>query len=44
MTGIVGIMNVNQEPLDLDHMKNLMNAFRHFPADNRKLWQKDVCS
>ncbi|MBZ5749685.1 asparagine synthase-related protein [Metabacillus rhizolycopersici] len=41
MSAIVGITNSNQEPIDLDHMKNLMNAFNHYPADDRKSWQKD---
>lgn len=41
MSAIVGITNSNQEPIDIDEMKNLMNAFSHYPADDRKSWQKD---
>lgn len=41
MSAIVGITNSNQESIDIDEMKNLMNAFSHYPADDRKSWQKD---
>jgi asparagine synthase (glutamine-hydrolysing) len=41
MSAIIGITNFNQEPLDLNHTKNLLNAYQHYPADDICSWQEE---
>lgn len=41
MSAIVGIYQLNKEPISNEHGINLMNALKKFPADDAQTWQKE---
>ncbi|WP_079505341.1 asparagine synthase-related protein [Mesobacillus jeotgali] len=41
MSAIAGILNLNHDPINPEHMEGLMNSFQKFPADKVDSWTKD---
>jgi asparagine synthase (glutamine-hydrolysing) len=41
MSAIAGILNLNQDPINPEHIEGLMNPFQEFPADKVDGWTKD---
>jgi asparagine synthase (glutamine-hydrolysing) len=41
MSAIAGILHLNQDPINPEHIEGLMNTFRKFPADKVDGWTKD---
>lgn len=41
MSAIVGIYQLNKEPIPCAHSINLMNALQKFPADDARTWQEE---
>lgn len=41
MSAIVGIYQTNEEPINPDHSKGLMQSLQQFPADDIQVWQKE---
>jgi len=41
MSAILGFINFNQDLLEGEYCKNLMNALQQFPADNINTWQNN---
>ncbi|MBT2686219.1 asparagine synthase-related protein [Bacillus sp. ISL-37] len=40
MSAVAGILHLNQDPINPDHVEGLMNTFQKFPADKVKSWIK----
>lgn len=40
MSAIFGICNLDEEPVNIDHGKNLMRALQKYPADDVQTWHK----
>lgn len=41
MSAIVGIYQLNKEPIPHEHSINLMNSLQKFPADDARTWQQE---
>ncbi|WP_096187158.1 asparagine synthase-related protein [Evansella halocellulosilytica] len=41
MSAIAGVLHVNQEPIEKEHISKMMEPLKRYPADNHQIWRKD---